>query len=802
MSLGQSIRAGKAYVELGVLDQTKKGLQLAERNLTKFGVQVNKFSRRFMKAGTMIGLPLLAAAKVFATFEKQMAEVSTMLDKPEQHMRKFSSTVQSLSIKFGQSTEVLAKGLYQILSATVQASKALGVLEVSGKAAIAGLSDTATAADLITTILNSYGLEASQASRVSDILFATIKRGKTTFAELAQFMGKLTAVSAEVGVKFEEVTAVIALLTRNGIQTEVAVTAIRQALASLLKPAKQSADEFERIFGMAMSPEAIQQMGGLPGFLSKLSERSGKEIAKMFPNVRALMGVLPAASNNKELSQDITAMQNSAGATEEAYKKMANTVQFQLDRIKQAFIALLTNIGEAMMPELREFTETFAGTTKWLAEFIKKNKGLVMAVAKTAVGLLAAGLAIKLFAAAWGVVTVAITGTIFAVKGLMAVMAVLTNLPLGIMAMLTFSTAKTLFWVESLATGLNQSKGKWDSYSDNVGKAWNRVVKNSKMAIGAIVTALKAGNLDLAFEIAIEGMKYLWDEFAFFITDTLFTAFDGVIHRFHQLVNALAINFAKVENWWMKMFPEKVAPPPFDQDSWQWKKHRAHMLNEDLLNDPANRDQKILIEQMKRQAAKDAALEPKGGFFPIKRRTADEIFDDMLWAHYLKGRSEGQIGDLIRKQQKEMLENLGLESLRMDNQDQWVAEEQAKMRAKHDKDMQNRERKLLLLQLQAELEYSKYLDDQAKAGEGDEPDEKPPAPEFEPPKLDAEFSSQGGILRGLTGAFNAAAAARVAMSAMLPPVVAVDERNATANERSAEFLQRIDRKLAGVGLAE
>jgi hypothetical protein len=40
------------------------------------------------------------------------------------------------------------------------------------------------------------------------------------------------------------------------------------------------------------------------------------------------------------------------------------------------------------------------------------------------------------------------------------------------------------------------------------------------------------------------------------------------------------------------------------------------------------------------------------------------------------------------------------------------------------------------------------------------------------------------------------------MSASLPPVIAVDERNANANERSAEILQKIDRKLAGVGLAE
>ena len=59
-----------------------------------------------------------------------------------------------------------------------------------------------------------------------------------------------------------------------------------------------------------------------------------------------------------------------------------------------------------------------------------------------------------------------------------------------------------------------------------------------------------------------------------------------------------------------------------------------------------------------------------------------------------------------------------------------------------------------------------------------------------------------GLLRGLTGAFNTVAAMRVAMSAMLPPVVGVDERNANANERSADILQKIDRKLAGVGLTE
>ena len=54
-----------------------------------------------------------------------------------------------------------------------------------------------------------------------------------------------------------------------------------------------------------------------------------------------------------------------------------------------------------------------------------------------------------------------------------------------------------------------------------------------------------------------------------------------------------------------------------------------------------------------------------------------------------------------------------------------------------------------------------------------------------------------GVLRGLTGAFNTVGAMRIAMSAMAAPVVNIDERIATASERTAEILARIDRKILG-----
>ena len=45
--------------------------------------------------------------------------------------------------------------------------------------------------DVLTTILNAYGMEASEVTNVSDMLIQTQNLGKTTVAELSSSMGKV-----------------------------------------------------------------------------------------------------------------------------------------------------------------------------------------------------------------------------------------------------------------------------------------------------------------------------------------------------------------------------------------------------------------------------------------------------------------------------------------------------------------------------------------------------------------------------------------------------------------------------------
>lgn len=200
-------------------------------------------------AGAFAGIGI-AALRASAQVEKGLAEVSTLLEGSADAAEIFGDEVSRLSIELAASGGELevAKGLYQAISAGItDAAEATEFLEVSMRAAVAGVSNTFTAVDVLTSVVNAYGLEAEEAERISDILFTTVKRGKTTFSELGSSIGRLVAISAQVGVSFEEVSAAIATLTKQGQSTDDAVTALRSTMKSFLIPQEELQDVINRV---------------------------------------------------------------------------------------------------------------------------------------------------------------------------------------------------------------------------------------------------------------------------------------------------------------------------------------------------------------------------------------------------------------------------------------------------------------------------------------------------------------------------------------------------------------------------
>jgi len=436
MAVSGAVRAGRAFVELFVDDSRFiRGLRRASGRLKAFGAGLRTVGFGMAKAAAGVLIPLGYAGKAFADFEQQMANVATMLDEPEKHMPRLRHAVREMSVEFGESTEALAGGLYDILSASVPAEKAIDVLRASVKAAKAGMTDTKTAADALTTILNSYGLSGEKAADVSDLLFAVVKRGKTTFAELAPSIGMVASTAASAGVSLEELGAMIATLTRNGVRTENAITAVNRTIATFLKSTDES-QAYARELGFELNTTTLQAEG-LFGVFQRISKLPPEAIAKLFPNIRALRGVIPALKNLRGFENDLGIMTKRAGLTEKAYRKMTDTITHKFNQMKQAVARALSDIGEAFKPVFTDIFQTIRDALKKVGEWIAANEEMVLRAAKVAAAvgaigaaLIALGAVIKIVGIALGAFIGLLKLATIAIKGVGAALIFLAKNPI------------------------------------------------------------------------------------------------------------------------------------------------------------------------------------------------------------------------------------------------------------------------------------------------------------------------------------------------------------------------------------
>ena len=340
------MKIGEAYVELKANSAQLKTDFNAAESMTRAAVSRMSGYAKFA-AFAAVGMFAKTAVGQALAFERQMANVSTMVDDTGRHMAKLTAGVRMLSKEFGEGTETMSKGLYDILSASVAAEKAIGVLRVSAQAAVAGLTSTAVSADVITTVLNSYQMDAREAERVSDVLFATVKRGKITFEELASSLGMVAATASIASVPLEEVSAYVSTVTRAGINAFQAVTSLQAVLLTFLSPS-DSAAAAAKALGIELSGAALRAEG-LLAILAKLRGLKPEEIASIFENKRAIKGVAAVLKDLDGVLKDHQGALKAAGATGVAFDKQAATNAHSLKKLGQEATDAAGRIGEFVL---------------------------------------------------------------------------------------------------------------------------------------------------------------------------------------------------------------------------------------------------------------------------------------------------------------------------------------------------------------------------------------------------------------------------------------------------------------------
>lgn len=304
------------------------------------------------------------AVKSAADYQKQMANVSTLLDGTtaavDKRISELSNSMLKVSNTTGVATNDLTEGLYQMISAVGDSADVTKQVELAAKAAAAGGATTTDSINLLSAVTKAYGDTSFEAmSKVSDLAFNTVKLGQTTFPELASSMQQVTGASKTLGVSQEELFGVFATATGVTGETATVATQLKAIYSNLEKPSTAMKEALQSL-GYESGQAAIKQLG-LQGTLNALSASCNGNVdsmASMFGSVEALNLALSLTGDlSGALTDKTKAMYDAIGATDTAFGKQTKTLDYMVNSIKNVGKNFMTSIGLKILPVVQSVAE-------------------------------------------------------------------------------------------------------------------------------------------------------------------------------------------------------------------------------------------------------------------------------------------------------------------------------------------------------------------------------------------------------------------------------------------------------------
>lgn len=321
---------GKVVIET---DLDSSGIEKGLSNLETITVKGLKVAAATI-TGTATALAgvATAAAKTGADFESQMSRVKAISGATGEEFEKLKAQAIELGAETSFSASQAAEGMENLAAAgftTIETMEAMpGLLDL----AAASGEDLASSSDIAASTLRGFGLAASDAGHVADVLAENANRTNSSVAETGEAMKYVAPLARAAGLSFEETAAAIGIMANAGIQGSQAGTTLRGAISRLSKPTddmQNAMDDLGVSFYDANGKmkSLSEQVGMLKDAMSGMTDEQKNSYLVTLYGQEALSGMLALIN---EGSDSLSALTGAYEVCDGSAKKAAETMQDNL----------------------------------------------------------------------------------------------------------------------------------------------------------------------------------------------------------------------------------------------------------------------------------------------------------------------------------------------------------------------------------------------------------------------------------------------------------------------------------------
>ncbi len=501
-------------------------IKAAGERMTEVGEKLQKTGRNiaepFAAAGAAIGAGLGFAVKTAADFEAQMDRVGAIAGASTDELKAMEQAALDLGASTSKSASEVAQGMELMAAMGYNATQIIAAMPGVIAAAEASGEDMALVAETVAAALNSFGLEAAEASRVADVLAQSANMSAAGVRDMQYAFKYAAPVANALGISLEELAAAVAIMSNAGIRGEQAGTTLRAALIRLSDPPKEAANALKEL-GVSIT-DAQGNMLPFGDIIAQLTEKTANmsnaqklaALSTIF-GTEAASGMLTVIEAGPAVLEEFTtSLENSAGAAKKASEQMKDNLKGALEELGGSIETAQVSIGNILIPLIREVAE-------FVKQLVDRFNSLSPEMQKfITYGALVAG-AVTGVIAAFGLLVVAV-GSVISAFG--TITTALGGLSIGLSA-LTGPVGIAIAAVAGLiAVGVALYKN-WDEIKKKASQIWgaiketiDSIIAGIKNAISGVVSAGK----DIVSGIW-EGIKsmgsWLYEKVAAFVNDNI-----------------------------------------------------------------------------------------------------------------------------------------------------------------------------------------------------------------------------------------------------------------------------------------
>jgi TP901 family phage tail tape measure protein len=303
-----------------------------------------------------------AAIQTGMEFDKQMSAVQAVSGATAGQFKALRQQAIDLGASTTKSASEVAAGQLELAKSGFTVKQIMAAMPGVISASTASGEDMARTAEVMTAALNGFGLKASAASHVADVLAQAANDSSADINDLGYAFKYAAAPAHALGMKLEEVSAAIEIMSDAGIKGETAGTTLRGGLIQLLKPSEETSKMMQRL-GIEVE-DSKGHFVGLANLIQNISKSlEGQTRAQKLANLSAMVGTEAASgfltlmeAGPEKIRKYTKSLEESDGASAKAANTMQHNFAGAVEQLGGTIESIAINVSDVLTPTVEKAT--------------------------------------------------------------------------------------------------------------------------------------------------------------------------------------------------------------------------------------------------------------------------------------------------------------------------------------------------------------------------------------------------------------------------------------------------------------